>query len=1084
MASAVPPSYPIASGTSTVQVVPPSPGTYTLRIYDSTGTLLAQTDPFTVLQHVPQTYTVSAVDALILGDAASVAFVPASPVKDAISLGDTTTIKVIFAASAADVLSVSETASIVGQNFAISDIVTLGDAATANAIMAATASDVLALGESAAASAGGLVLIDEPITLTNPAGQPTQTNPFFSFGIPIARSGFPSSGYKLALYNSADTTKITDLQVDMTTAGWTADGSINYAVVSGYATGTTLTAGQTGNFRVKAIVGNATTTPVCSLTTLKANSDIKAKCAIGTDTFTVSVNTIINAAPVSSYPLHYVRQWKSGPQCCEWCFGAYLQRDSDGAYHSWAFLKLYVTALSASGPFIVRGYLENPNTYGPHPNGTVGGNPGYSPQIVVDSIDVYNGSTLIGSLGGVNDLNNGAFGPSGVSLTTGEINATFASGTLNASMMGTATNPIGFVSTGTLPAGLGPASTTTYWAAVDGSNHQVIPLISKVYASGIMGGPYVKLKSLASGQSVAKNAWWQANGGTYLCTTAGVSTGAQPTGATFADNSAGGTLVWTLISAQITSQGTGSHTMVMKSAVFGGSKAPIMGPDTYPFWNGSGSLPKLLIGYDRNYMFGQTKSFPPLDPSIVCASWIGSLPRYVQNVCYLPGAPSPWYLGTVSESAMDERINQMSPTAMASICLPTDQGMAMSCRAIALSWVDRNTSWRDERLQEIPVINYGPDRLGGNYPNMPPTNSGLSIGNSGSGNPKMFPFNGVWTGYGGFLGGSSQPDSGHSPNPLYWPALTSGDPMFHDALMESAVFQVGTNAGSGRSGIRSALFNGVNMTWAWPFNIQTRSSGHCFQAFAQTEWIVPDAHPAKKFFTDVMDDSAAIGPLWSAAHYGPNGQSVGYMPFVFPGTPIWQAEETWEMSYLQFAHWCEILKGNRPGFASFMTSYFYKALLPLFDSDVGGTELAIDIQWDAIGNTNGNPAPGPPPTEAQFLLTVPDRLSGNPVIFKNLVPPLPTSPWLFFSSTTIDQGPPIPYRQPGPGGAAFPGNAYGMTARAVCEMGAMYGFAYATKLADRIQSVLNTSYSGNPCNFSSQATVGNPNGIMYAMKRQ
>ena len=1083
MASAVPPPYPIASGTNTVQVVPPAPGTYSLRIYDSTGKLLAQSLPFAVAPHVPQTYTVSAADALTLGDAASAAFIPASPVVDAIRLGDTASIKVVFAASAVDALSVTEAANIVGQNFAISDVITLGDTATANATMLASASDLVALTEAATAVSGGLLLIDEPISLTNPAGQPTQANPFFSFGVPIARSGFPSSGFKLALYDSTGVTKITDLQTDMTTAGWTADGSINYAVVSGYATGTTLTAGSTANFRLKAIAGSASTTPVCSLASLKAASDIKAKCKIGTDSFTVSVNTIISAPPVTSYPLHYVRQWKSGPQCCEWCFGAYLQRDSDGAYHTFAFIKLYVTALSASGPFIVRGYLENANTYGPHPSGTVGGNPGYSPQIVVDSIDVYNGSTLIGSLGGVNDQNNGAFAPSAVSLTTGEINPTFASGTLNASVLGNACCPIGFVSTGALPTGLAPASTTTYWAAVDGSNHQVIPMLSRVYASGIMGGPYVRLKTLASGQSVAKNAWWQANGGTYLCTTAGVSTGAQPTGTTFADNGSGGTLVWTLISAQITSQGTGSHTMVMKSVVCGGSKAPIIGADTYPFWNGSGSLPKLLIGYDRNYMFGQTKAFPPLDPSIVCASWIGSLPRYVQNVSYLPGQTNIWYIGNVGESTMDERINQMSPTAMASICLPTDQGMAMSCRFMALSFVDRNGHWRDERLLEVPVVNYGPDRLGGSYPNMPPTNSGLSISNTGSGNPKMFPFNGVWTGYGGFIGGSSAPDSGHSPNPYYWPALTTGDPMFHDALMEWAVFQIGVNAGQGRSGTRSALFNGVNLTWAWPLNIQTRSSGHCFQIFAQTEWIVPDAHPAKKYFSDVMDDSAAIGPLWSAANYGPNGRSVGYMQFVFPGTPIWQAQETWEMSYLQFAFLCEMLKGNRPGFASFYTSYFYKALLPLWDSDVGGTELIIDQQWDAIGNTNGNPAPYPP-TESQFLLNVPDRLSGNPTIFKNLVPPIPTSPRLFFNGLQIDGSGPITYRQPGTGGAAFPGNVYGMTARAVCEMGTMYGFAYAQKIADRIQAVLDASYSSNPCNYSAQATSGNPNGIMYGMKRQ
>jgi len=1009
--------------------------------------------------------------------------VPANGARDAVTLGDTAQIKVIFAATASDAITLTESATIAGQGFEVADIIVLGDTAVSHHKMVSATNDALVLGESAVISGGGLPLLDQPITFTNPAGQPSHTNPFVSFGHPIARSDLPGSGYKLALYNQAGTTKITDLQMDQTTKGWTADQSINYAVVSGYLTGTTLAAGGTGNFRIKAIAGATPTSPVCTLATLAANSNIYAKVVMAGDTYTVSVNTIISAPPVS-YPQHTVRQWKSGPYACEWAFGAYLQRDSDGGYHRWAFLKLYVTALAASGPFIVRGRLENPNTYGPHPNGTVGPTAATSPQIITDSIDVYNGTTHICALGGANDANNATFSPSNVNLATAGLSVTFSDGS-DASALGNATCPIGFTSTGTLPAGLSPASVTTYWAFVEGSTKQVHPLIARTYATALQNNDWSKIATPVSGSVIPIHRWIAANGGIYLSTTAGTSTGALPTGSVFADNSAGGTLVWTLVSAQMTSQGTGTHTMVMKAQCTGGSKADMMGPDTYPFWSGAGSLPKLLVGYNRNYLFGKTLVFPPLDPAITCAPWIGTQPRYVQNVMYLPGAPGIWYIGNVSESVVDERVNQGSPTAMASICLPTDQGMAKSCRAMALSFVDRNCGWRDERVQEIHCVNFGPNRLGtSTYPGLPPLNTGLVLGGTPAGSPRPIPYNTVWTGYGGFLFGSSAPDSGHAPNVYYWPALTSGDPLFFDGLIEWASYQLASNLGSAVQ--RSALLNGVNYTWAWPFGTQTRSSAHCFQIFCQASWIMPDFHPARQYFTDVMDDSAAIGPLWAAAHIGPNGQSVGYMPMLFPATaaPQWPAQETWMMSYLHMAFMCECLKNNRPGFRSFYSSYFYKSLLPLWDSDLGGSEQLIDQQWDVIGNTLGGPDP---PLDSQFLLTVPDRLSGNPVIFHayTIVPP-PTKLFIFSGSNSLNS---YVYRQPGANNQAFPGNGYGLTARAVVEMGAMWGFSYATKIADRIQSFCDTYYvgpdgKGNFCNWSTQTTSGNPNGIMYAMKRQ
>jgi len=936
-------------------------------------------------------------------------------------------------------------------------------------------------------AAGGL--LSTQITLTNPAGQPTQTNPFFTFGIPIARSEYPANGFKLALYDAAGASKITDLQVDQTASGWQPDGSRNYAVVSGYATGTTLTAGSTGTFTVKAESGTPPSTPVCTTATLAANSDIKALCKIGSDTFTVSVNTIIanfSGAP-STYPQGYIRQWKSGPYCSEWCFGQYLQRDSDGGYHRWVFLKLYVTALSASGPFSVRGLLENVQTYGPNPQGTVGDLVTDAPLNVVDSVDVYNGAVFIGAIGGPNDLNNGTFGPSGVNIAKAGIDATFQGGAnASATLSIQPRNPIGFISTGTLPGGLGPASTTTYWAAIDTSNRAagtVIPCTSRLLATRIVTNGFVKMAAPTAGLSVAVNKWIYSNGGVYYSSTAGVSTGAQPTGAVFADNSAGGTLVWTLISAQITSQGTGTHTMVMKAAIAGGSKAPIMGPDTYPFWNGAGSLPKLLVGYDRNYVFAKTHCCPPMDPTITPASWIGPLPRYVQNMTYLPGNQNIYYIGDGGEAQMDERINMFSPTAFASICLPQDVGMAMSCRLIALSFMDRQLFWRDERLHEIPVVNFGPTRLGNStYPGMPPLNTSLVL-NSGTptGSPARIRWSG-WNGYGGSYFDNQTGDTAHIPHTPYWPAITSGDPIFFDESLELASYAL-ASSGFGQQ-TRSAVFNGKTMTWAWAIMLQPRGAGHELKIFSQCEWVCPDAHPAKPYLSDVMDDSADIGLLWANAHVGPIGQSVGFVQFTVaqPSNNSW-CQEPWMVMYLQIPMMGEVLKGNRPGFRTFLDTYFWKALLPIWDSDGGGTEKVIDSQWMVISDGS----PDNPPAEANFMTAPKDRVMGNPVIFKaylnnNYPPPQP----LFINGLQTDSGlatAPVYYAAT-PTGGAFNGNSYGLTARALCEMGAMAGLSQYTKIADRINALIALSYSGIPCSWTTKATIGNPNGLMYAMKRQ
>jgi hypothetical protein len=408
--------------------------------------------------------------------------------------------------------------------------------------------------------------------------------------------------------------------------------------------------------------------------------------------------------------------------------------------------------------------------------------------------------------------------------------------------------------------------------------------------------------------------------------------------------------------------------------------------------------------------------------------------------------------------------------------------MAISYRTIALCFTDRNNYYfRDERAQQVLVTNHGPDKLGGTYPNMGPTSPNIhpcatvnsnAIGYSNSATD--------WPGYGGGFTSQTAPEASHNPNPFYWPYLTTGDPMFLDAMLEYAsTFFAYT--GSTYPEVKSTTVNGVLYDFAWCFWQQERAAGHELKIFSQAEWSCPDDDPANPFFTDVMDDSAAVGAPWMKANVTPLGQTIGLTPFIYPAWPGSQypVAEVWMQTIIQIPMLHETWKGNRPGWRA-MLDYWSVYWCRLWDSDVGGSEKIIDVQWTISGTQPlaGNSNSIFPP-DSQLITSGPaawvqDCSNGGYVPF----PPAGNAFTVGLSTQNAKTGAPNYYS------GTMPGGCYGSEVYMALSFGAWIGIPQYAKILGRVDALMASSGTS----FAYQATAtqllnGNRNVLMWMAKK-
>jgi hypothetical protein len=706
----------------------------------------------------------------------------------------------------------------------------------------------------------------------------------------------------------------------------------------------------------------------------------------------------------------------------------------------------------------VRGLLENPNSYAANPGATLGP-VGAGVISVVDSIDLFDGATLIGAVGGINDTR-----PGSSSFLPTAVNAARASITVTGQFP--LYTPIGFSNTGgALPGGLSTASTATYWAGFNSAS-ELIPCISKDVA-GKFAFAYYHLVTPAAGLAVALTSVCISGGAYYACTKAGTSSGQLPSGATFTDTNG---VIWTAISAHLTSAGTGTHRLQLKAGTSQKTKCAIMGSDSYPYWSGAGALPKLLIGYDFPYLTQQTKTVPKLDPAVTCTGWIGALSTYTQN---LPISDIPLSIENGGEFVVDERVNPFSPSAAASIYLPNDPGFITHIRCISMSFMDRQYYQRDERGLCIVSHNYGPARNGvGAYPNMSPLNPRIST-LTGAGSPGGFgPWSGLavdWYGYGGIYSPDS-PETSHLPFPHYWPYVTSGDPLFLDVMMEMAS-ACALDTGTGVQ-VRSWTSGTQTYTFAGTWGQQGRGTGWQLKMWSQAEWVIPTNHPAKPLFSDIMDDTASQSLAFHRAAISPIGQSTGWTYDVYP-QGNGQAVEPWMITYINYFYAWEAWKGNRPGWATWLSTYQNLGWLAIYNSDRGGTEKVIDAQWTRIGTGSASVFP---PADADWTISVYSRLANatnGAYTPPNAYPP-PATAFIYGIGTQQASTATGYIYINGP----LPSSSYAAAARATMVLASAAGLSEYTTVLNRVKA-LQAAIGAGGVKYVQTTGVGNVNGLMW-----
>jgi hypothetical protein len=176
-------------------------------------------------------------------------------------------------------------------------------------------------------------------------------------------------------------------------------------------------------------------------------------------------------------------------------------------------------------------------------------------------------------------------------------------------------------------------------------------------------------------------------------------------------------------------------------------------------------------------------------------------------------------------------------------------------------------------------------------------------------------------------------------------------------------------------------------------------------------------------------------------------------------------------TYLQTMMAWEAWKGNRPGFGSFLANYYERMLLPLWDSDRGGSEKFIDAQFYIIGSGSSNP---PQEADPYFGANVAKGFQSCSAGYNAPYPPTQTA----FVRGLATQGQHILVLWSG----HFDSNSYALTTRALCTFGSLAGIAVYDKILTRINALIVAS-STPPGYTGFVTTGGNRNGLMWAVSK-
>lgn len=273
--------------------------------------------------------------------------------------------------------------------------------------------------------------------------------------------------------------------------------------------------------------------------------------------------------------------------------------------------------------------------------------------------------------------------------------------------------------------------------------------------------------------------------------------------------------------------------------VYENTACVLMLDNAHPLWTGGSGRPSYRVAHDEVYLTRKTKAVPPYNLSlarpasndVIRPYHVGSMQHWMKDL-----------VGT-GDGPQDDRIGYFSVSTTNLLLTPFDGPRDRLTRTLALQWAGFALHAHDYRSGRPMVANHGPDRNGGRYPALGPSERSFvqptrsidyardSINHAGLSNC-----------YYAMLEGS------HLPDYTTVAYLRTGHHIYAETGLATAL---AVNAGEPN---RTRTLG--PRTYYSTVLRSGRAQGWHLRALGMAECLTPDAHPSRAPLKDYLDDYA------------------------------------------------------------------------------------------------------------------------------------------------------------------------------------------------------------------------------------
>ena len=579
-------------------------------------------------------------------------------------------------------------------------------------------------------------------------------------------------------------------------------GSLRGAAIS-ILTPAAISAGQVVEFRVRKAAGAPNRAGHVSLASVRSGSDVHLKLwglDLGGDEMYLGFNAITGAFPEAnagngfSYGTNPAGGWETirSGPLCCEWLAWGFTGRADGARHRWQKGQLYLRVWS-NGAREITPVLSQPNAYGPAPGGSVG-------------------PTMQGRIACYAELRDG-----GTSLFS-------------------------YTGPGASSAFTVPTSVFATGATGTPGNSNYLKLLDNCDQHWGMGSALVLSGALPTGFSAGTVIYpYDFGSDIYVAFTPNRGH------ALYADRSS--QIAYTNAPA------TGTVTISTATQTFPGCAAVMMTPDVHPVWTGGAGRPSYLVAHDETYLTRRTKTIPPYDLTVSRDISDNGVPlvRSFQNDM----TEDMRLMDRTSDAFEIDKIGYMTNTQSNLVVFPFDRPRDHKARAGAVQWANYFIWWDDERSGRPVAANNGPNRNGGQYPGLGPCNPRfrLYIGPGDAGGDPVW---GGWRSWSrdktdgqhpGYNSEYQVPVHGsHMPDFSMMPYLRTGHHVYAMIGLASA-HAVHSSADDRIHTIGGRTYYGASLD-------SGRAQGRRLRSVGGVECYLPDVHPSRAMFRDILDDWA------------------------------------------------------------------------------------------------------------------------------------------------------------------------------------------------------------------------------------